>query len=266
MSRRIFPAAAVIFLIVAESGAATRNADRLSALLAGDTPSFWILISSTNQTSIADAIFHLEGRFLSLDTPRYRHSWAFRFAAGEMVFTNGDTTAGVVKGKESDIIRSIDLMMTQVRKAELNGDVLSLLDASDRPVFVLKRLRATGLEFRKWYISSFFDGASLVSTDSKFPDELTPYITFINGRIHGSPGCGGLLGLSYVLDGQNLSVSGGVLILRGTCSSGVWESSASVFEALGGDKIVEQDGERILLQNSEGRTQIILTPWERRER
>jgi hypothetical protein len=253
----------IVILAVLGAGAAAPATDGRQPLFGDDGLSFWTLASFADGPQDTDAIFHFEGQSLSLDVPCYRRSWAYRYEANVMSFANPWGSESRCNGEAPPIIASFDSTIPNVKVPQVNGDILSLLDGSGRALFVLKRLTATGLENRKWHISSFFDGTSLVSTSGKFTAPLVSYITFMHGSLQGSPGCGGFLG-SYSLVGQRATIAAGA-ILAGLCPAGEFELGGAVCAALSGDRAIEQDGDRVVLRDPQGRIQIVLTPWERRE-
>jgi hypothetical protein len=181
-----------------------------------------------------------------------------------MTFTNPYGSEARCNREVPPIVESFDSTIPKAKVPQISGDMVSLLDADGQPLFVLKRLTATGLENRKWQISSFFDGTSLVSTRGKFTYPLVSHITFVHGGVHGSPGCGGFFG-EYSVLGEHAKITASAF-LGGYCPPGEFELSGTICGALSGDRIPEHDGERLVLRDPQGRIQIVLTPWEQRER
>lgn len=254
----------IVVLAISRVGATSPKPDESSPLFGDDGLSFWTLARSAEGPQDANAIFHFEGQSLSLDVPCYRRSWAYRYEAGVMTFANPWGSEARCNREVPPIVESFDSTIPKAKVPQISGDMMSLLDAGGRPLFVLKRLTATGLENRKWQISSFFDGTSLVSTRGKFTYPLVSHITFMHGSVLGSPGCGGFFGAYSVL-GEHAKITASAF-LGGLCPPGEFELSGTICDALSGDRILEHDGERLVLRDLQGRIQIVLTPWERRER
>ena len=80
----------------------------------------------------------------------------------------------------------------------------------------------------------------------------------MNGFVDGSPGCGALFG-SYRLVGTHLTASIGSL-LGGYCSGGLGPQNNDVVEALSGERLVEREGDNVILRDHQGATRIILKP------
>ncbi len=255
--------AVVIVLALLGGCAAAPKRDSRSTLFGDNGVSFWTLTSFADGPQNADAIFYFEGQLLSLDIPCYRRSWAYEYyEGGGMRFSNPAVWMWC-KDDMPPIVEAFDSTIPKVRVSRVNGDVLSLLDGNGRALFVLKRLIATGLENRKWYISSFFDGNALVATRERFSFPFSSRVTFIHGGLDGSPGCGGFMA-HYLMSGQQLTIWASY-VLGGWCPRGEMESSGVVCKALSGKRSVEQDGDRLILRDDQGRVQIVLTPWEKRE-
>jgi hypothetical protein len=122
----------------------------------------------------------------------------------------------------------------------MKGDLLELLDGHKYPVLALSRITPTGLENRAWSIDQYFDGAMLVTAPP------VTQITFMNGGVDGGTGCCGLSG-TYSLSGAHLQLPL-ACFYGGWCPAEYESHTDPILKALHGGRIVEPDGQRIILQ------------------
>jgi heat shock protein HslJ len=116
----------------------------------------------------------------------------------------------------------------------------------------LTRITTNGLENRDWSIAQYSDGTPLVAAGD------TARVSFMNGRLDGSPGCGALFGM-YRPSGTRLTSRVSV-ILGGYCPDDVMRQSNAVVDALAGERFVEPQGDGIALRDERGTIRIILKP------
>ena len=136
-----------------------------------------------------------------------------------------------------------------------NGDELATLDSSGRQIMLLKRIRSTGLEYRFWHIAEYAADGRLSPTVS--PQFLV--VTFVRGTMEGTAGCGALEG-AYTLTGDSLSIQAGY-VLAGLCFKQSENENRLVLDALNKASRIKEDGIRMLLQDDQGNTNIVLVPY-----
>ena len=95
-------------------------------------------------------------------------------------------------------------------------------------------------------------------TEAKEPAE----ILFLNGRVDGSPGCGGWAGTYELKDGR-LELRAGMM-LAGLCFGEMAAEGSMVQAAFKGDLRPEQRGDQILLREADGNARILLVPFDGR--
>jgi len=140
---------------------------------------------------------------------------------------------------------------------ELRGGTLTLMDRERNELIVLSALQQKGLENRRWRIAKYRGDDNDLKQNSELVDAKEPAdVVFMNGRVEGSPGCGGWAG-TYVISGDNLTSDVGIN-LAGLCSSG--QQSYLVERALKGTRRVQQEGNGILLMNG-SKAQLLLVPF-----
>lgn len=123
---------------------------------------------------------------------------------------------------------------------------------------------ASLLENRAWIIDRYFDGHSLVSTEPRFHSR--PWISFAGGKLDGAPGCGGIVGGTYRVEGGLITIDLGAVVLAGMCLPApdrqfdTHASTEAIAVAITGVRRVEQDNERVFLRDSVGRVRVVLSP------
>jgi heat shock protein HslJ len=231
--------------------------DTLPPLYGPSGLSFWTLVSFTDGTQDPDAIFRFEGETFLLDVPCFQRPWGYRYDSAFTAISIDGNYTDRCGGTIPPTIVAFDAVMPKVRTLQLNGDQLSLVDADNRTLLVLQRLEATGLENRKWHISEFYDGTSLVAADERL--SFPAAITFVHGDVHGSAGCGGLIG-GYSLDGTQVTINAGS-ILAGFCYPEDMKTNDIILDALNAARALELQDHRVALRDSQGHIQVVLTPW-----
>lgn len=84
-------------------------------------------------------------------------------------------------------------------------------------------------------------------------------VTFLNGRVRGSPGCGGWWG-TYKLSGSQLTFDAG-LSLFGICPPEDFAKDRLVEKAFRAAERIEDKGDHVLLRDTDGNVQILLVPY-----
>jgi len=143
---------------------------------------------------------------------------------------------------------------------ELNKDSLTFVDKDRHPIMVFGSILESGIENRRWRIAKYRGG----STDLKDEEGLieaknSANITFLNGRVKGSSGCGLWVG-SYMLSGDELTFQASA-ILAGYCDPEHLAQGFGVENAFKGDRRKEQKDDNILLRDKSGKAQILLVPF-----
>jgi heat shock protein HslJ len=89
-------------------------------------------------------------------------------------------------------------------------------------------------------------GTGQIDAEGLIAAKETAEITFLNGRVDGSPGCGGLIG-TYSLSGDELTVQAGI-VLAGYCPPEDIAQARLVENTFKGDR-VEEKGDQIFLHD-----------------
>jgi hypothetical protein len=147
------------------------------------------------------------------------------------------------------------------KSADESSGTLTFHDREGVATARLVRFVPAGLEFRRWQITSYFDGSKMVAPTHivRGQDWGWPRVTFAEGALEGSPGCGGLFG-RYNLLGERIEIKNVGWILAGECLKELEAQNVPVCKALSGNRIARRSGAQFELLDDDGSVRVILSP------
>ena len=108
----------------------------------------------------------------------------------------------------------------------------------------------------RWIIASYFDGQSVINSHA------TSSIAFVNGRIQGAGSCGAFGG-NYYFAGGVVRIHAETVLSDGPCFEVNLKEAQAILEALNaGERRIEQRPDRIVLRDTAGAVQVVLTPGQ----
>jgi hypothetical protein len=108
----------------------------------------------------------------------------------------------------------------------------------------------------RWIILSYFDGRSLIDSHA------SSTIAFVNGRIQGGGSCGPFGG-DYFLSGGVIRIHAETVLSDGPCFEVNLKEAQAILDALNtGERRIEQRADRIVLRDTQGAVQVVLTPGQ----
>jgi heat shock protein HslJ len=108
----------------------------------------------------------------------------------------------------------------------------------------------------RWIILSYYDGRALI--DSK----ASSSIAFVNGRIQGAGSCGPFGG-EYYVSGGNVRIHAETVLSDGPCFQVNLKEAQAILDALNtGERRIEQRADRLVLRDTAGAVQVVLTPGQ----
>jgi hypothetical protein len=108
----------------------------------------------------------------------------------------------------------------------------------------------------RWIILSYFDGNSLIDSHA------SSTIAFVNGRIQGGGSCGPFGG-DYYLTGGAVRIHAETVLSDGPCFEVNLKEAQAILEALNtGERRIEQRADRLVLRDTQGAIQVVLTPGQ----
>jgi hypothetical protein len=108
----------------------------------------------------------------------------------------------------------------------------------------------------RWIIASYFDGQSVINSHA------TSSIVFVNGRIQGASSCGPFGG-NYYFAGGVVRIHAETVLGDGPCFDVNLTEAQAILDALNaGERRIEQRPDRIVLRDTAGAVQVVLTPGQ----
>jgi heat shock protein HslJ len=219
--------------------------------------SFWRVINlEGNPIADSDAEARIDRKTIEISMGKFRAKFLFRYSAKKIAF-DGPLLSGIPdNGALPSFFETFGRVLQRIAGYSANGDELTALDLAGQQIMLLRRVRSTGLEYRYWRISAYGADGWLNPTTG-FPQSQV--ITFVRGEMQGSAGCRGLVG-DYTFAGDSLSIHVGDHSGSG-CSVAVENEQRIVLYALNKASRIKEDGVRMLLQDAQGNTNIVLMPY-----
>jgi heat shock protein HslJ len=221
-----------------------------------DLSSVIINIEFTNPSGVQASI--------TFSTPSYSISFPFQYKpTGLELFPAYAHRAVTESDRLSQDQQAAQLFESALHRTccyELRHHVLTLADKDRNAIIVLSPVRQKSIENRHWRIARYGgDGANLAGTEGLIEAKYPGNITFLNGQVYGSPGCGGLVGSYKVSGGQFASDIG--FLLAGFCTPDQFAQDSLVMKALKSVRQIQRNGRNILLRDASGRAQLLLVPF-----
>ena len=117
-------------------------------------------------------------------------------------------------------------------------------------------LQPPRFENYRWIIASYFDGQSVINSHA------TSSIAFVNGRIQGVGSCGAFGG-NYYFAGGAVRIHAETVLGDGPCFDVNLMEAQAILDALNaGERRIEQRADRIVLRDTAGAVQVVLTPGQ----
>jgi len=242
-------------------GAGTAKGAEFSEL--GGT--YWRLTNVDDAAYVSKIIVRVTGSTIDFSAPCHFALYRVDDVSGSLSFSNGPAVIRPCWGAKWYFRDALEATLLRIRRHTVNGDDLTFLDARDRSVMALRRITAKGLENRDWWIAQYLDGAVLVAP------KRSASIALMNGFVDGMPSNCGMLTGHYRL-GRARLMSSIHLWMSGWCSGdyvqqntgvikGDYEQqNTGVLSALSGERLVESEGDNVILRDDQGATQVILKP------
>jgi len=226
--------------------------------------SFWHMTKLEGTDSdLSEVIIEIANRDITFSTASYSASYPFRYSlSGLELFPAWYTTSSnnEQSRRNKPVAQLFPDALSKTSSYVFNQETLTFLDKEGQPIVVLKPLQLKGIENRRWRIAKYRGVGSKHADDEGLVDATeSADITFMHGRVEGSPGCGGWVG-TYRLSGDRLTVEA-QWALAGLCYSAGLEQDRLVEDAFKGELQVEENGDHILLRDMTGKARILLVPY-----
>jgi heat shock protein HslJ len=224
---------------------------------------FWRLTKLEGSVAeFSDVIIEIGKRDITLSTASYSASYPFRYNLSGLELFPAWHTASSNNDQWGDkpVAQLFPEALSKTSSYVFNQETLTFFNKVRQPVVVLKPLQLKGIENRRWRIAKYRGDGSKHADDEDLVDATeSADITFMHGRVQGSPGCGGWIG-TYRLSGDHLTVEA-QWALAGLCYQAGLDQDRLVENAFKRDLRIEENGNHILLRDMTGKARILLVPY-----
>jgi heat shock protein HslJ len=225
---------------------------------------FWHLEKlEGSDVDLSGVIIWVEDEEFTFSTIAYLDAFLFRYQLSGLEFhppkQYGPTNNSELK-RAQRLARRFAEVLNQISSYEFSEGTLTFFDKDRGVIMVLDVLEPQGIENRKWAIAKYRgDGSKRGDKESLIDSTEPAEITFLHGRVEGSPGCGGWDG-TYKVSGDHLTVQAGFDSL-GYCSPSEEKQTRLVVNAFKGQLRIEKQGPDVLLRDATGHARVLLVPY-----
>jgi heat shock protein HslJ len=226
---------------------------------------FWHLTQLEGSSAdFADVIINIGPREVTFSNPSYQTSFSFHYklAGLEFIPHYGLSTAAKNRALSLDeqTAKVFETVLHEIRAYEASADSVTFFGKGRQPIMVINSFPRRTIEHRRWRIAKYHgDSAQQADQDGLLDANEYAEATFLNGRVRGSPGCGGWWG-SYELAGNQLTFDAS-LSLFGFCPPEDMTQDRLVENAFRAAVRIEEKGDHVLLRDKDGKVQILLVPY-----
>lgn len=197
---------------------------------------------------------------ITFSSPRFYSSFPFHYRPSGFKFfpawkRSRDTKKGSPAEEETE--RAFEKVLHVISSFELNGESLTFSNKAGKPVLGLRSVQKSGIENRVWTIARYKSPNDAQVDEHGLVEAKGPAnVTFWNGRVDGSPGCGALVG-TYELTGTNIVVYANYM-LAGFCYPEQLSQAQKVVDDFKGELRIEQKDGNVVLRDKDGKSRISL--------
>jgi len=227
--------------------------------------SFWHLATlQGSQADLSEVSIDIGEGKINFSAVSYFASFPFRYKlAGVKFFPAWSHT---ISSNDSESQRDMELAnlfentLHKISSYDLSQGSLTFLGNDRKALIVLTSLRQLGIENRRWRIAKYRGDGNQHSDEEGLVDATeSADITFLHGRVEGSPGCGAWVG-TYKVSGHHVTVNA-QWMLAGKCYPAGFAQDRLVESAFQGELQVEENGDHILLRDMSRKARISLMPY-----
>jgi heat shock protein HslJ len=227
--------------------------------------SFWHLTEiQGSHADLSGVIVDIGKGQITFSTASYLASFPFDYKLSGPEFHPAWTYTTEMKDRamwrDQQLAKLFESCLRKVSSYDLAQGNLTLFGRDRRAIMMLTSLRREGIENRRWRIAKYRGDGSQHGDEEGLIDAREPAeITFLRGRVEGSPGCGGWVG-TYKVSDDHVTVQAG-WVLAGSCYPAGFAQDRLVEDAFKGELRIEEKGDHILLRDGHGNARILLVPY-----
>jgi len=226
---------------------------------------FWHLAKlEGSRADFSGVIVEIGKRDISFSTVSYFAMYPFEYNLSGLEFSPTAPLTASSNNKQSwrdqwvAHLLSADLGRTS--SYDFSQGTLTFFGRDRQAIVVLNSLKQEGIENRRWRIAKYRGAGTQQSDAEGLADATEPAeITFLHGRVQGSPGCGAWEG-AYKVSGDRVTVQAG-WVLAGFCYPAGFAQDHLVEDAFKGELRIEEKGDQIILRDLTGKARILLAPY-----
>jgi heat shock protein HslJ len=201
---------------------------------------------------------------ISFSTVSYFAMYSFEYNLSGLEFSpTAPHTASSDNSQSWRDRRVAQLFSDALRKTssyDFSKGTLTFFNKDRQAIVVLSSLQQQGIENRRWRIAKYRGDGSQHGDKEGLIDATQPAeITFLHGRVEGSPGCGAWVG-TYKVSGDRVTVQAGS-VLAGFCYPADFAQGRLVETAFKDELQIEKNGDHLLLRDGHGSARILLVPY-----
>jgi heat shock protein HslJ len=226
---------------------------------------FWHLTQlEGSSVDFGDVIINIGPGEVTFSNPSYQTSFSFDYKLAGLEFIPHDGLSRAATNRalspDEQTAKVFEKVLHEIRSYEAGPNSVTFFGKDRQTIMVINSFPRRTIENRRWRIAKY-RGDSTQQADKEGLLDANEYseVTFLNGHVNGSPGCGGWWG-TYKLSGKQLTFDAG-LSLFGTCPPELFDQDRLVEKAFRAAVRIEEKGDHVLLRDKDGKVQILLVPY-----
>ena len=226
---------------------------------------FWHLAKlEGSRTDLSGVIIEIEKGGIAFSTVSYSTGVSFDYSLSGLQFPPATPLVQSSNNRQSwrdeRIAKLFADAFRRTNSYHLSRGNLTFFGQNQHELLVLGPVQEVGIENRRWHIAKYRGDMSQPPDEEGLVDAVEPAdITFLQGRVAGSTGCGAWFG-TYRISGDHVTVQAGS-ILGGACNPAGYKQGPLVEEAFKGELRIKEKGENILLRDVTGKARSLLIPY-----
>jgi heat shock protein HslJ len=225
---------------------------------------FWQLAKlQGSEADLSGVVVEIAKGEITFSTVSYFASFPFRYELSGLEFFPGTHTVATRESeswRDRQLARVFESALHRMSSYNVSQGSLNLLGKDGQALMALNSRQPEVIEYRRWRIAKYRgDGSQRGDEEGLVDATELAHITFLHGRVEGSPGCGAWVG-TYKVSGGHVTVQAGSVV-AGACYPAEWKQGHFVEEAFKGELRIEEKNDHIFLRDMSGKARIFLVPY-----
>jgi len=226
---------------------------------------FWHLIQLEGSSAdFAGVVVNIGPGQVTFSTPSYQTFFPFQYKLAGLAFVPNYGLNVATKNRklsqDEQTAKVFEKVLREIGSYEAGPNSVAFFDKDRQAIMVINSFPRTTIENHRWRIAKYRgDSTQEADKDGLLNANEYAEVTFLNGHVNGSPGCGGWWG-TYKLSGNQLTFDAG-LSLFGTCPPEDLAQDRLVENAFRAAVRIEEKGDHVVLRDKDRKVQILLVPY-----